>query len=159
MRIIDLDNCIADDGWRIPMIGAKPEWIEMPSAFDNFYAYNALSIWDELRNADILCHNGLNAILTARPTIYRSITEMWLRRNNVQWCHMIMRNMDDERRSLDVKRTQVQWLLAFYGLSPDQIEVAYDDREDIVSMYASEFGMRAEQRAIHSIPYPHHRCL
>jgi hypothetical protein len=151
--ILDLDNCISDDGWRISRI--------LPAGTPHrHHAYHSLLAWDRYVPDDIIeranrAHERI-AILTSRPQMYRPATEEWLRRNGVRYSALLMRDNVDNRHSIDVKYQQVQWLLSGeYGpASVSAISMAYDDRSEIVDMYREEFGLRVTQHSIHQIPYP-----
>lgn len=149
MRILDIDNCISDDSWRIEIIGAVPPGCD---SRDRYHTYNSLSLFDQLRNEDLLVDPI--CFLTARPILYRSITDEWLRRNGITYRHLLMRNDTDWRSSVDVKRDQVAWLINHYDVDPGAISCAYDDKLEVVAMYRKCFGIKAEVRAIHDIPYP-----
>lgn len=145
--IVDLDNCIADDAWRIPRIN----WAKS-NPLDRYHDYHSLSGFDQLGNEDILLaprHERL-VILTARPLSYRAITEEWLHRNGVNYWHLLMRNTSDHRSSLELKRTMLGWLQELYNVPLRQVVAAYDDRPDIVEMFR-EHGLPAQVRSIHDV--------
>jgi hypothetical protein len=99
--ILDLDNCIANDAWRIPKINWQKE-----NPLDRYHDYHSLSGFDELGNGDILTRHELAEIVifTARPVLYRAVTEEWLRRNGVNYEYLVMRNNNDHCHSLELKR-------------------------------------------------------
>lgn len=143
MIILDIDNCIADDEWRIPRI----EW-QFPVPLDRYRVYHELAPFDQCYNKHLFV--GEEAIImTARPVMYRVATEEWLRRSGVNPVHILMRNNNDHRSSLAVKTQQLGWLLSgAYPVTKDQITKCYDDRADIVRMYRY-FGLDAEVAFIH----------
>lgn len=147
--ILDLDNCIADDAWRIPKIN----W-QKSDPMDRYHDYHSLSAFDDLRNEDILVgvREGTEAaiIFTARPVQYRAITEEWLRRKEVPFRYLIMRNNNDRRPSLELKRTMLHWLPEVYDVPWNSVVAAYDDRPDIVAMYRKNH-MPGFQRAVHDV--------
>lgn len=143
MIILDLDNCIADDEWRIPRINWQHE-----DPFRRYHDYHSLSPFDEVGNADLLKTEHGIAIFTARPEHYRALTEEWLRHNDITFKHLLMRNNDDHRHSLQLKREQLDHLRRFHGVPFCSIIAAYDDRPDVVAMYRAA-GIKAEVRAIH----------
>lgn len=143
MRILDLDNCIADDAWRVPFI----DW-KAPSIWRRYHKYHSLAAFDRCGNRRLLSFDEPTAIFTARPIWYRELTEEWLARNDVPYQHLLMRNNEDERPSTALKLTQLRWLLQHYGVNIGEITVAYDDRPDVVGMYLAE-GIRAEVAFIH----------
>lgn len=147
--IVDLDNCIADDSWRIPRIN----W-QKRDPLERYHDYHSLAAFDKLCNEDILfgARAGVDQIVvfTARPTMYHAATEEWLRRNNVPFKHLIMRNNNDNRPSLELKRTMLHWLPELYGVPWGSIVAAYDDRPDVVEMYRKHH-LPGYVRAIHDV--------
>lgn len=144
--ILDMDNTISNDAWRIPRINWS---LEDPSK--RYHDYHSLSAWDEPGNTELFLNSQHNiAVFTARPIAYRAITEEWLKRAGVDYNILIMRNEGDHRHSRDMKRTQLHYLLAHYEIGYDQIIAAYDDREDVVEMYR-KFGISAHVRPIHNV--------
>jgi len=143
--ILDIDNCIADDGWRIPQI----DW-GTDDAFRRYHFYHQLAPWDNAGNRDLFIgrEEGL-IIFTSRPVHYRAMTLEWLQRVGVKVEHLLMRNDNDVRPSIHVKRSQLGWL-GEYDVRLAQIACAYDDRPEILKMYRAH-GLRAELRALHDI--------
>lgn len=150
--IFDLDNCLADDRARIPLIN----W-EAPTADLRYEAYHWRCGEDEIGNFDVFCDHiakgAMPIFLTARPLSVESPTRQWLlklfRGTPVQpHYHLIMRNIGDHRPSVDVKRWQVH-SLPEYGVELDDVIAAYDDREDVVEMYRA-LGLNAQRVHIHS---------
>ena len=122
MIILDLDNCIANDEWRIPAIN----WHKKdPTA--RYHDYHALAAFDTAYN-HCLWAGKRCAIFTARPIAFRAPTVEWLRRAGVQVEFILMRNDDDHRPSCDLKETQLKWLFdpLLYGVHKHDIEMAYD---------------------------------
>lgn len=147
MVILDLDNCISDDAWRIPRI----QW-QHEDKMRRFHEYHSLSPWDECGNRGVL--DGVApqnvAIFTARPVHYRTITEEWLRRNSIGYHVLMMRNDDDHRPSSLLKQTQLGWLIEHFAVKKSDIFMAYDDRSDVVGMYRAN-GIPATQISIHNV--------
>lgn len=147
--ILDLDNCIADDAWRIPRIN----W-QKSNPLDRYHDYHSLSGFDLAGNYDLVlgAYEAQRDIIifTARPVQYHALTVEWLRRNNVEFKHLIMRNNNDHRSSLHLKRTMLQWLPDLYGVPWNEVGAAYDDRPDVVEMFRKH-GIPAEVRAIHNV--------
>lgn len=145
MRILDIDNLISHDLWRIPRIA----W-QFTDPARRYHDYHSLAPWDAVGNQELFigCADGI-AILTARPVAFRAATEEWLARAGVRYEHLIMRNSGDYRPSVVLKAQQLRWLLSGnYGVV--EIECAYDDRADVVAMYRAA-GLRAEVRALHDV--------
>lgn len=147
--ILDLDNCIADDAWRIPRI----RW-DLRDPMRRYHDYHSVAAWDRVGNEDLLtwvrAGDVRAIILTARPVLYRPGTEEWLLRNSIPHAHLIMRPDDDHRPSLELKRMQLAWVTELYGVPRAAILGAYDDRADVVAMYAAA-GIPATVRAIHGV--------
>lgn len=147
MIILDLDNCISDDGWRIKYINWHREDLD-----GRWFPYHQLSGFDALANSDLLATKEQIIICTTRPVAFRPLTEEWLRRNGVQPVHLLMRNNNDRRASVSVKREQVEWLHTLYGVAPGSILHAYDDRTEVVHMYRS-LGIPATRKTAHHHTY------
>lgn len=135
--ILDLDNCIAADAWRVKYVA----WQHTHPA-KRYAVYHSLCGFDKLCNRNIIDPTGHNIILTGRPASLRAVTEEWLERNGVGWTHLVMRNDSDHRPSVVLKRQMVAWLPEHYDIPLSRVVAAYDDREDIVAMYA-EHGLNA----------------
>lgn len=144
--ILDLDNCIANDGWRIPRI----RWSD-PHPFRRYHEYHLLAPWDVAGNRDLFeGREERILIFTSRPVHYRRATEEWLERAGVQVKHLLMRRDTDYRSSAAVKAEQLRWLPEYYGIELAQITCAYDDREEILRVYRAA-GVRAERRWLHDV--------
>lgn len=141
MIILDIDNCISNDEWRIGCI----EWDA--HGFARYHRYHSLAPWDECMQSRLFRGKDC-AVITARPEFYRHITFEWLRRAGVTILHLLMRGNEDHRPSVEVKRDRLQPLLRW----KKEIEAAYDDNPAIVEMYRAH-GINAEVRALHDHPY------
>ena len=145
-QIVDLDNCIADDAWRIPSIN----WQKI-NPMERYHDYHSLSGFDGIGNRDIVDREGVeNIIFTARPVMYRAITEEWLKRHNVPYKFLVMRNNNDHQHSASLKRQMFYWLPAMYDVAWTDIVAAYDDRPDVVEMFRAH-KIDAHVRAIHDV--------
>jgi len=145
--ILDLDNTIANDGWRIPKIN----W-QKTDPTERYHDYHSLSGFDELGNTDIFeTHKDEKIIIfTARPVLYAELTKEWLSRKNIPYEALVMRNNNDKRHSLELKKTMLSWLPTAYGVDLEQIVAAYDDRGDVVEMFKQQ-GIAAHRREIHNV--------
>ncbi len=145
--IIDLDNCVADDSWRIPRIN----W-QKSNPIERYHDYHSLSGFDRPGNLDIFVEHRDAAVVvfTARPVLYHAVTEEWLRRTRIPFEYIVMRNNADHRHSLELKRTMLNWLPDMYGIPLESIVAAYDDRPDVVAMY-KEHGIDGRRREIHNV--------
>lgn len=145
--IVDLDNCIADDAWRIPHIN----W-QKSDPMERYHDYHSLSGFDRVGNIDLFekHFDAKIIVFTARPVHYATLTKEWLRRSKIPYEYLVMRNNNDNRHSLELKQTMLSWLPHIYGVPLSEIVAAYDDRPDVVAMY-SRAGLNAEKREIHNI--------
>lgn len=155
--ICDLDNCIADDGWRIPRIN----WQKKGDA--RYHDYHLLSgfdkvddLWliEEMQKASLSAGRVLQvAFCTARPVAYEVITRHWLKCAGWNGFQLLMRAEGDRRTSPEVKQTQVNWLLdsnLLYGVKPGDLIHAFDDHPGVIEMYRAN-GIPATLRSIHSL--------
>ena len=147
IQIVDLDNCISDDGWRIPKINWELEgdekWDEYHANCDN----------DEPRNLEHLDRNLPIVIFTARPMKFLMKTMFWLYESaglNGRIFDMFMRPDNDHRPSVELKMAFLNDLMTKYVISKDNILTAFDDREDVLTMYRSQ-GIRANRLKIHDL--------
>ena len=136
--IIDLDNCISDDGWRIKRIN----WLT-DDPDERYREYHEAMGRDKLANAHLLNTEQDIIIFTSRPERYRGETERWLIANGVKYFLLFMRPYDNHMSSLQLKELFLDTL----GQVPLR---AYDDRPDIVEMYRHK-GIQAEVVKIHDI--------
>lgn len=144
--ILDLDNTISNDGWRIPAI----DWTQT-DPMRRYHRYHSLAPWDKVGNTELFSNTPHDIIiLTARPGMYRHTTEEWLRRMSVPYRVLLMRNNNDNRPSMALKKSQLTWLNDFYGFDLEDIVAAYDDREDVCEMYRAQ-GIEAHVTPIHNV--------
>lgn len=163
--IWDLDNCLADDRPRIPMI----EWSKFPDE-SCWERYHAASDADSVGNVVAFSmHHGprtwgrsdrcLPLFMTARPERFRAATEEWIftrlgwglhmGRDDPHSMMLMMRKDGDNRRSREIKRDMV---VKFFEEHPyARVERAYDDQPATVAMYQKEFGLDAHVLAIHGL--------
>ena len=141
--ILDLDNTISDDSWRRKFIRWEEEDLTA-----RFHEYHSMCGFDAAKNYDLFdnCRHEI-VIFTARPEMYRTITQEWLRRQRIFPRLMLMRGNNDYGSTVEIKRGQLRWMLNFCGIDQDQIVGAYDDRRDVVEMYL-ENDIPATQRFI-----------
>lgn len=144
--ILDLDNTIADDSWRIPKIN----W-QHSDPMRRYHDYHSLSAFDQPGNRDLFENQPHDIVVfTARPVAYHAVTEEWLYRNKIPARALLMRNNEDHRKSVELKHEQLNWLVQHYNFSLQDIAGAYDDRPDVVEMFV-KLGIKAECRPIHNI--------
>lgn len=144
--ILDLDNCIANDEWRIPFIDWSAE-----DPMSRYHDYHSLAAFDKVGNThlfeELSVENRL-VICTARPVLYRAATEHWLDTNGVGYDIIMMRDNNDHRHSLQLKQSQLDKLINQFGVHKDDIICAYDDRQDVIDMYLAN-GIPAERAWLH----------
>jgi hypothetical protein len=145
IRILDLDNCIADDGWRIPRIQWQHKDLDR-----RYHEYHQLAAFDLLGNGRLLATPHDIAVFTARPVAYRAMTEEWLKRNCIRPKVLMMRNNGEHKPSVILKAQHLDWLINFNGYRLEDILDAYDDRPDVVEMYRTA-GINAHVAAIHDV--------
>lgn len=143
-RILDLDNCLADDSWRIRTIN----WQKRGNP--RYQEYHLLCGFDSAHNLSLTLGRHENILLTGRPNLVRGITKEWLERHHVSYAWLLMRNNSCEVSSVELKEQMLGWLDVHYDIQPFQIESAYDDHPAIVEMYARR-GLNAFRRSIHGL--------
>jgi hypothetical protein len=140
--IFDLDGCIADDRRRQPLIN-----MEAP---DPWEAYHADCEKDPLINGHLiqLASPFHLIVFTARPQNVRSKTERWLRDvAKLDALYIFMRQDECRKSSPELKEDYLLSLFK-YGIAPESIVCAYDDRQDVLAMY-EKHGIVS-----HKISYP-----
>jgi hypothetical protein len=150
--ILDVDNCISDDGWRIKDI----DFGEGVSPFKKYMNYHLLAPFDKPANQHIYraaTESASIIIITSRPDCFRVSTEEWLVRNGVFAVALLMRPENDMTPSPELKRQ----LLLEHAKDHDEFEIdsivaAHDDRQDVVNMY-TKLGIPAQITSIHNISY------
>ena len=144
--LLDLDNTISNDGWRLDRI----EWGE-PDMFKRYHNYHSLSSFDALANPHIVNVAGTTQfILTSRPKHYEAATREWLRRNGVEFSILMMRPEGNLQSSVELKSSFLTVALELFGVHGNDT-IAYDDREDVIAMYRKN-GLRAELVRAHDKP-------
>jgi hypothetical protein len=144
--ILDLDNCISDDGWRVGYIDKNRP------AHHRYRKYHLLAGFDEPHNKHLFKpeEGHQNIILTARPNEYRDIAVEWLMRHGVQYRFLLMRPENDFRPAAEAKLNMLLNLNSLYGMPTSDIVAAYDDNMSIIEMYRRE-GISATQLKIHEV--------
>ena len=151
--IWDIDNCLADDEWRIPFI----DW-RTPDLNARYRPYHERARHDNPANvarfkAETFLGELQAVFFTARSEEFRLETHNWLRRHlGVAVPIVLMREVSSFVPSVPLKR---EMLFKFRAqLNPGRkIVKAFDDREDICAMYEAE-GIKATVLKIHdTCPY------
>ena len=139
--ILDLDNVIADDGWRISHIKNKSV-----AVFERYHDYQLLAGFDELCNENLFRGRNCEIIIsTGRSSFYKAIATYWLHHHNIKHHTLMMRDANDERTSLAVKRNHMRRIMYL----ANDIHTVYDDHPKVIEMYRAA-GIQARQILIHS---------
>ena len=142
MIIVDMDNCISDDKWRIPLI----HWSN-PNKFLRYHPYHMAAPGDQFCNRHLFDGRPVT-IITSRPIMYKWLTVMWLDYHKIAYKFLFMRQVEDANlTSAEVKRKALRNLTRVWPLK--DISIAYDDRPDVIEMYKME-GVPATVLAIHN---------
>lgn len=147
--IFDIDNCIADDAWRVPFI----DWTPGLDANQRYDKYHMHCGGDEARNEGALrCSmaTGTPVFFTARPEGVRRTTEHWLfQKFGLVSPLVMMRGAAEFTPSVILKARMLDRFVADLGAG-DRIRHAYDDRQDIVDMYIRQ-GIAATVLKVHDV--------
>lgn len=130
IAVIDLDNCISDEGWRHhhAISNAEHHW-------DHYHRECYRDRPANLHIVKQLVTNGYEIVVfTARPTYYMDETVSWLNEHSINFKRLYMRPMHNFESSVAVKKLMLDQLRAEFG--QDCVKVALDDRLDILEMYA-----------------------
>ena len=149
--IWDLDNCLANDEWRIALIDWKQDNIDL-----RYQRYHEVCGDDQPGNEDIF-HKSVAAglipiFLTARPVAYLQQTEAWLSKHFSplpEGYILCMRGPGDGRSSVECKRQMLREIFSSHQILPQQIIAAHDDRRDVLQMYKQEMVFDVYQTKIH----------
>lgn len=137
--IIDLDNCIANDQWRLNLIQHHHE---VPN--DRYWDYHDRCDLDDHPNPHVIFNLTRRVdhliVFTSRPEKVRLKTSQWLSRWGIPISHLMMRPDDNMMPSVDIKKLMLNWLPAEY-----EVQYAIDDRNDILDMYRAN-GIRSVER-------------
>lgn len=144
-RLIDIDNCIADDEWRISRIDWTAE-----DANERYRAYHQLAAFDELRNGRLIALGDAerNVYSTARPESFRPLTLEWLKRKGCNPYAVLMRADGDLRPAAEIKHSSLRAFVANNRILAREIRIAFDDHPEVIAMYGAA-GIRAQLVAIH----------
>ena len=152
--IFDIDNCIANDAWRMAFI----DWRPGLNGDERYGPYHERCDEDAPANTSLLlsvvhAFDHAPVFFTARPESVRIKTEYWLYKHfGIARPVILMRGWAEFTPSVPLKRRMLEKFRARLGPG-DVITAAYDDREDLVEMYRSE-GLAAEVLKVHDVcPY------
>jgi hypothetical protein len=143
--IFDLDGCISDDAWRFDFVR------EHEDADERFSTYHdALHLDEPLYEGIRLLNRCVRAgmfpvFVTARPEAHRANTASWLEHHTELKMGrdylIMMRENGDARPTVEIKRDCISAITN--ALPNAKIVAAYDDREDVVTMYYAVFDINA----------------
>lgn len=147
----DLDNCIANDQWRLPFIDHH-----LPPS-TRYHRYNEQLGMDQREHYEhwrLMTAMSRPVFLTGRQELFRESTLDWLvdnlpvdrpggneymRREGIL---LLMRANDDFSKPVDLKRRMLSKLVREHHISLDRVIGAFDDLPSIVEMYL-EHGIPA----------------
>jgi hypothetical protein len=130
--ILDLDNCISNDGWRQHWLGdtnsfsrnKKLEAYHSGCGIDDFNWYPDIPFPENV------------VIFTGRPIKYILATKLWLAKNNINTDLVYMRPNGNKMPSHILK---MHFLKMFLEANPGAvIDMAYDDRAIVLEMYKKQ---------------------
>lgn len=146
--ILDLDNTISNDGWRIPRIA----WDEDKS-FLRYHEYQLLAGFDQIGNEELFRNTACKIIIiTGRPAFYAPIALHWLNLHGVNVDTALFRANDDHRSAVQVKHDLLYEFLKRRGIFPVDIACAYDDNHAAINMY-KRISIKAQHVKLHDISY------
>jgi len=152
VAIFDIDNCIADDSRRIPLIDYSQR--DPVARYDR---YHSECSGDPAKNTEVVLEWAAAAerivFMTSRPVKFRPQTKLWLLANvpgledKIKFS-LLMRDNDDVRSSVEVKQAQLERLKGYGCKIPDDILAVFDDRKDILQMYRENGILNVNRLAI-----------
>lgn len=155
--IWDLDNCLADDRHRIPLIDRSAVGVARWDAYHAACANDPPGRTDVLAAVRRLAPWCAEVFLTGRPESQRQATRSWLDATcpTPADTHslLLMRPDGDARDALAIKGTYLAYLRTI-NLNP---LLAFDDRPDIVEMYRDR-GVPGVVLAVHADASPHEQA-
>lgn len=134
--IFDLDNCISND-------------VNRHSLLPDYDAYHSKCMEDEIDLSGIQKVPENILIFTGRPNKYREQTLKWIKKSWFAFTFdpfMLMRPIGNTFPSADLKQYFL-FLMVKNGFNPQNIEVAYDDRQDVLNMYG-RYGIKTVLKRI-----------
>ena len=135
ITIFDLDNCISDD-------------INRHHLLPNYAKYHNACYKDKLDLTGIQKVPEKIVIFTGRPELYKYETLGWLRKHDLFPELVLMRPKGNSLSNPSLKREFLLSLILLFPLT--SIDMAYDDRQDVLDMYSYEFGITTTLKRINS---------
>lgn len=144
--IFDLDGCLVDDEWRLPLIkeeGHPNRWDEYHAVLDKDQALDV----GRLKLLDCIDQGFGIFIITARPEYTRNQTELSLKKLFPELINhgyfLFMRNNGDDLTPSPALKTDIVNEIKFHMRGRQQIKIAFDDRRDVCKAYHL-LGIRAQ---------------
>lgn len=144
--IFDLDGCLVDDEWRLPLIKEEGH----PNRWDEYHAGigqdKALDV-GRLKLLDCIDQGFGIFIITARPEYTRNQTELSLKKLFPELINhgyfLFMRDNGDDLTPSPALKTDIVNEIKFHMRGRQQIKIAFDDRRDVCEAYHL-LGIRAQ---------------
>lgn len=144
---IDLDGCVSDDTWRLPLIDHSIADLDQ-----RYHAYNIRCGEDKpiTENINLLANileltGAVPVVITARPSYVRQYTIDWMQENfpfAVAPGCIYLRPQGDGRHSPELKLNLLECFMEEHSCNMPQILCVFDDREDVCEFLRSR-GLRA----------------
>lgn len=164
--VIDIDNCISDDMHRIcelpdcvrqyahltDPVFEHNEHLQKPRdqlTDEDFHEYHLHCIFDKPKNLDQLYSAGTIIydeilMVTAMPERYEALRWWWLKEHilplTMQRIKLLMRPNDSYMPSPQMKVEMLSSYFRATGRSTKEVEIAIDDRQDVLDAYTKTFG-------------------
>lgn len=133
--ILDLDNCISDDAWRVRRI----RWDE-EDLTERYHHYHTGCGLDRAQNLHLARGHAV-IISTGRPEYVAQVTARWLKLHSIEPIALLMRGDGDNRPTITIKEEHYRHTI---GMSLGQLHYVYDDNPNIIDMY-KRLGVNAQQ--------------
>jgi hypothetical protein len=161
--IIDIDNCISDDKWRMAHVSHKIEDLDERYYTYNICCHNDQPCMENINTLALLVQMGAHPVfITARPEMVRAETVDWLHKHLPfsfdAICDLMMRPVGDKRTSPELKPALLQgWIECNFTdaengkinhFNKDWILCIFDDRQDVLDAHAAN-GYRVQHMAVH----------
>lgn len=154
--IWDLDNCLANDGWRLKFIDFSTSDMDQ-----RYAAYHAAAPEDQANSTAAGLFRWLHSahttfvpvFISARPESCRAATWSWLQKwlgiRDTPGAALWLRPEGQHLGTVETKEDLLERFMRLRHIDAPAIVMAFDDRADIVEMYRSK-GIPAFQLAAHS---------
>lgn len=157
----DVDNCISDDAHRMHLMPAharhhstcksKRGYYEAslpPLTDEDFHRYHIYCVHDPFENYEEFFDSIVGAVprllfVTAMPQAYASLRHWWLQWHLPKHCRyeLLMRPDGDHSCSTELKPRMLQRWFTNMHRDPEEVECAFDDRQDVLDAYEAQFNI------------------